>query len=281
MTDSVIAPDRTSTDPTSAEEGGPTPAVARRAWLPIASVLTLLALGWGTWNVVAVLAHGERTDIVDYTEIRAVSIDNDDGWVTVRSDDGADAVTVTTTISEGLRAPDVSAEVVDGQLVLESSCPSLMSTWCSVTYTIDVPTHTDVTVRSDNGRIELRGVLGAVDIGGDNGSIEADALEATSLRLETDNGSIRASGALAPVVTAETENGSTRLFFDRPPGAVDAESKNGSVEVVVPATGEAYDVDASSDNGGETVSVPVDSRSDRRIDAHTRNGSVSVRTERG
>ena len=57
-----------------------------------------------------------------------------------------------------------------------------------------------------------------------------------------------------------------------------ATSDNGRVDVVVPDDGTAYRVDLQSDNGSETIEVPVDSASDRTITAHSANGSVTVRT---
>ena len=70
--------------------------------------------------------------------------------------------------------------------------------------------------------------------------------------------------------------GSVRVASEVAPRSVIATSDNGSVEVLVPRTGDSYAVDVSSDNGSTTNEVITDPEAIRRITARSDNGSVRV-----
>ena len=98
------------------------------------------------------------------------------------------------------------------------------------------------------------------------------------LQLSTDNGRVEATRLRSATVTADSDNGRVQLEFAAAPTTVVATSNNGRVEVVVPADGTAYRVDAQTDSGSETIDVPTDPTSPRTITLRTDNGSVTART---
>jgi|GEM_PF-1061526 len=263
-----------------AEPDAPAPPTegARTAWLTLGSVLAVAGLGWGTFHVVDLLAHEERTEVavVDDPSVRVLEVDVDRGALRVVGADVTE-ITVTSRISEGLRETGNDVRVEGDRLVVESTCPDLGGTWCSVDHTIEVPSGLAVVVRAADGSITLQDLRGVVDVRGDNGSIRATDVSGPSLRLESDEGSIGGLRLDVAAASASSHNGSVRLEFDSAPTNVTATSDNGSVTVVVPRTGEAYRVEIDSDNGSVTNDVPNDPAAERTIVVDSVNGSVTAR----
>jgi hypothetical protein len=67
-----------------------------------------------------------------------------------------------------------------------------------------------------------------------------------------------------------------RLSFVVDPTSVTAHTSDGSIEVVVPADGTAYDVTGTTADGSRDVSVPTDSNSARHMQLSTGDGSLKV-----
>ena len=128
----------------------------------------------------------------------------------------------------------------------------LGSSWCSVDDTDEVPAAIEVVASSDNSRVTLTGIDGAVNVNAVNGPVDVSDV-AGDLPLENDNGRIPAGGIDADTVVASTDNGSVSLTFARAPRSVEATSDNGSVEVVLPPGDESYRVDITTDNGDVTA----------------------------
>lgn len=247
-------------------------------WRAVGGVLALGTVAWAGFNTVTLVAHEERTEVTPYdaASVRSIHVDNSAGSVTIQGSPERDEITVTARISEGLRATGERQELIGDQLELHASCPLFGGDWCRVRYTVEVPAAVDVRVDTDNGRIEVQGVDGVVDLDADNGGVEV--VDVTGdLTIAGDNGSITASELASATVVAETDNGSLTLEFVEPPDSVEARSDNGSVEVVLPATEVAYRLDVTTDNGDVSDDIRTAPDSDRSILAESDNGDVTVR----
>ncbi|WP_431965779.1 DUF4097 family beta strand repeat-containing protein [Actinacidiphila sp. bgisy160] len=186
---------------------------------------------------------------------RALSVRNVNG--TVRVTAGSGPVSVVETLEYGAVKPTTRHRVEDGTLELVGSgCGD--SSPCRVDYTVTVPAAMPVTVRLDNGDVDVEGVTGPVD-------------------LTTRNGGVRGASLGAREATLKSANGTVEAAFTAAPKEVDAGTGNGAVTVTVPA-GRSYDVHATADVGMREVSVPADPSSPHRITATTRTGVVTVRT---
>src|SRR5262245_54321937 len=165
--------DHTTTEPVLARPDGRAPARGRPLWVFFGSLVLLAALGWGTLNVVELIAHEERTErfTVAAAELTRLSVDNDSGSVRIVGTD-SDEISVEAEVSDGLRDTAFSHEVVDSTLELRGSCPIIGSMWCRVTYRIEVPRGLDVDVNADNDRVDLRNIDADVVVHADNGRIE-------------------------------------------------------------------------------------------------------------
>lgn len=252
-----------------------------RAWTIVGSILTVAALGGGTFGAVNVLAHEE---VVETTVFRAEGIDaldigNDTGSVEIVGQD-VEEITVVAEISHGLRRTRHHAAVQGSTVVVRGQCHALGAWWCRVNYRLVVPRRIAVSANIDNGRLSVRDVNGDADLDGDNGRIELARLGGT-VRVSTDNGSVTATGLRSALVEADSDNGRVALTFAEAPRTVRATSDNGSVEVVVPDGPESFRVALDTQRGSTDVGVRADPASDRSIVAETDNGSVSVRYPTG
>jgi Toastrack DUF4097 len=250
----------------------------RRTWKVIATVVTVPVLLQGGTQVASALAHEERTEVseVDAAGLRSVDIDNAAGSVRIVGVEDADTVRVSAHISDGWRSTGHEVRRERDRLVIKGSCPVLLSDWCSVRYTIEVPSDLAVVAEADDGRVTVTDIAADVEASSDNGRVELARVEG-DVQLHSDNGSITATALRASRAEATSDNGSVRLELTSVPHDVVARSDNGSIEVTLPDRGEdAFNVQAESDNG--TVSFPIrtDPDSDRTITATSDNGDVTI-----
>jgi hypothetical protein len=247
-------------------------------WRAVGGVLAIGSVGWAGFNVVTLVAHEERTEITPYpaADVTMIDVDNSSGPVTIIGSPGRAEITVTARISDGLRKTGERQQLVDGRLELDGTCPQFGSDWCEVEYTIQVPRDIEVLADSDSGKLEVRGIDGPVDLSSDNGSVEVADVTG-DLTMASDNGSIEASRLTSDTVTAETDNGSLTIELLEPPTSVEARSDNGSIDVVLPRTDEAYALDVSTDNGHISREIRTVPGSPRHILIETDNGDAVVR----
>ncbi len=135
----------------------PRPVRGRALWVIFGSLLLIGGFWWGTFNVVELIAHEERTErfTVPAEQLTRLLVDNDTGSITIVGT-ATDEISVEAEVSEGLRDTGFSHEVVGSTLELHGSCPLIGSMWCRVTYRIEVPRGLDVEVNADNDRVEVQ-----------------------------------------------------------------------------------------------------------------------------
>lgn len=257
--------------------GAPESRGARAVWLTLGSLLAVAGLLWGTFQVIGLLAHGEYRDEFSFPadDVRSLDIRSDHGSTTVIAQD-VDTVTVTADVSDGLRPTDVDARIVSGVLELRGGCPRIPTPWCDVDFTVTVPADRPIRVDASDGRVLVREISAPIDVDNDNGTIELDGVSG-SVRATNDNGRIEGRRLTSESVTTTSSNGSIDLEFSEPPTVVSGDSRNGSIEVVVPDDEVLYRVELRARNGGTDNAVRTDPASDRLIDLTTQNGSVTVR----
>ncbi len=247
------------------------------AWLAAGSILTIGAFGWGTFNIVDLLAHevATVTEVFDSEGVSMIDIDNSTGRVIVTGTD-TDEITIVARVSDGLREADNSYRMVDDRLEIRGTCPLFGSMWCSVDYRIEMPEGIALDIDVDDERVEVVDMRGAITVDNDNGSIRIRGAEG-ALALDADNGRIEATGVRSTTVSATSDNGSVEIVMALPPDTLDAQSDNGSITVVLPDTPDAYAVNADTDNGNVRNEVRTDSTSPRTITLSSDNGNVTVR----
>ncbi len=171
-------------------------------------------------------------------------------------------------------AQDVEVRTEGDRLKAHGPSARRRESW-GVTWIVEVPIETDLSIDTHNGGISIRDV---------DGHIRFDAL----------NGGVRLTG-LAGDVQGQTTNGGLHVQLDgrRWDGAeMDVKTTNGGVEITVPE-GYSAQLETGTVNGGLNFDIPVTVRGrvDRRIRtqlgeggplvrAVTTNGSVRVRSGR-
>lgn len=222
-------------------------AALRWVWRLGGSALAVLLLGVGTLQLVSRLAHSTETVVSRFpdAELTSVQVSFDSGSVRIVATDRADVV-VTARLDHGLVPTRSTATLGAGGLAVDSDCNLLLSSFCRAEYTIEVPASAD---------------LRSVRISGLNGGVTAQDLSATELDLATRNGDIRASLA-------------------SPPELLEASTRNGDVEVVVPRDDGSYVLDLSTRHGSVEREVRTDPDGDRHVRARSATGDIIVRYRR-
>jgi DUF4097 and DUF4098 domain-containing protein YvlB len=95
--------------------------------------------------------------------------------------------------------------------------------------------------------------------------------------MASNNGSITASRLTSDSVAAQADNGSLTIELLEPPTTVEARSNNGTIEVILPETDDAYALDISTANGDESREINTSPDSSRHILIDTNNGDVTAR----
>lgn len=133
---------------------------------------------------------------------------------------------------------------------------------------VEVPTGTELDLRSSNGGLNVRGLAGDVTGKTSNGSVKVNGSKG-ALKLTSSNGGITVEGG-GNKLDLTTSNGAIKVTKARA-ATVSARTSNGSIHFDG-ALGEGEHVLHSS-NGGVTVTLPADTHF--RLDATTSNGRVT------
>ncbi|QEC48981.1 DUF4097 domain-containing protein [Baekduia soli] len=157
-----------------------------------------------------------------------------------------------------LDRPTVRESVAGGTLTVDTRCGGLRSLLrCRTDLVIDAPPEVDVTVRTDTGDVDLRGLSGKADVQTGSGDIRTHRLNPVTVRAMTDAGNV-----------------SLDLFGE--PTRTEARSDAGNVRVTVPYG--PYRVDATTDAGNVKVEGVIrDDLAPQAIEALTAAGDITVR----
>jgi hypothetical protein len=107
--------------------------------------LVVLALAGGVLQLVAALAHGDRTVTSPFPDaaVDHVVVSTDNGSVRVVRDDD-DPIRVRVDVADGLVATKLTQRLRGRRLLLTARCPWLGAWWCRADYTVHVPSSVEV-----------------------------------------------------------------------------------------------------------------------------------------
>lgn len=270
-----------TTETTTSLPGSTGPAAPRqdagvRASLRILAVgLSLVAVGWCALTLASLLARVTDHRSATYDGVRALDLDLDFESVQIVGVADATSVSMTRSYTWSLGKPSISNQLDGDLLSISSSCPFSVGIGCSGHVRLVVPKDLEVRVHNSDGSLTLRNLDGPVDVSTSDGSINASNLTG-QVKLRSSDGSIVVTELRSDDVDAATSDGSVRLSFAVDPSTVTSHSSDGSIEVVVPPDGTAYNVTATTSDGSRDVSVPTDPSSARRMQLSTSDGSIRV-----
>jgi hypothetical protein len=142
-----------------------------------------------------------------------------------------------------------------------------------VGYRVDLPAPASVRIHTGAGEVVVRDPSGDVEVRARAGRVVVANLSG-NLRASTQAGTIDGTGLACGQVEVSSNAGGITLAFDRPPASVEARTGAGLVELLVPE--ERYRIDASSSAGRVEVALPSDPAAERRIEAHSNAGAVTI-----
>ncbi|MET7919298.1 DUF4097 family beta strand repeat-containing protein [Streptomyces avermitilis] len=207
---------------------------------------------------------------------RTLTVDSDDSALEVVSAD-VDKVEVTRWFRGSVMAggePRVTWTMKGDRLVLRMKCSGVVAD-CAAKHRIEVPRGVAVTVQDGDGSVRARGFEEALRVSTSDGSVRVT--DSTGpLTLHTADGSISAAGVGSHRVEADSKDGSIHLELGVVPDLVKSRSDDGSISITLPHA--TYRVTTGTDDGSVQVSVPRDETSSHVVDAHTKDGAVTVRT---
>jgi DUF4097 and DUF4098 domain-containing protein YvlB len=158
----------------------------------------------------------------------------------------------------------------------------------SISYTIEVPQETEISIKVASGSQEIKNVRGPVDIEAASGAVRVESVDRT-VQIRSASGSIHVQNlgddarmtSASGSIEVSTAKGDIRahalsgtITIKSPGGRVDAETASGSVQVY----GANNDVKASSASGGVTVQGNPSGNSYWHL--RTASGSVDVSVPR-
>jgi hypothetical protein len=276
--------------------GGPAPGGSRSAWRVLAVVLSLVLVGFGALTVASLLARVTKHTSATFQGVTKVRVDIGFEALDVRGSATATDVSMKRSTSWSFGKPHTTARKSGSTLVITSSCSITVGRGCTGRVTLVVPDQLPLSLTTGDGSVALRSLHGAIsattadgsvlmrDLDGplnvrtSDGHVDASGLSGR-LTLRLSDGSLDARQLRSKVITAQSSDGSLRLGFLEAPSRVTLRTSDGSVNVVVPHDGTAYNVTTEVSDGHKTVSVPTDPQADRRISAHTSDGSITITTD--
>ena len=229
----------------------------RTAVQVLAVLLSLLLVGWCALTVASLLARGSGQAHGTFTGIRTLALDTGFESVDVAGSAAGTTVTMQRSYHWSLGRPTVRARQDGDVLRISSSCPFQVGIGCTGTVRLVVPAGVQVRADTRDGHLTLRDLTGRLALTTRDGSVDARGLRSTS-------------------VSAQSSDGDVRLSFATAPSAVTGRSRDGSLVVLVPPDGTAYDVSTAVRDGSRKVSVPTDPQSAHRITLTASDGSVVV-----
>lgn len=189
--------------------------------------------------------------------------------------------------------PKFEKNVVDGVLTLSAKCDAKFLGACRVDQRVELPSHTEVEVRSGSGAVRVERAEAPVTVHNGSGTIElvrpGGVVHAQTgsgditvdratddLTLGTSSGKIAAKDLTVRRLEATTGSGSVDATFREPPDDVVLESGSGDLELTVPKG--AYAVDTHTSGGGsiEVKGLDKTTGSSRNIHATTASGTIKI-----
>jgi hypothetical protein len=255
-----------STDTRTESATGPQPpqrpaAHPGRAWLLVLGIgLGVLSILSGVGNIVGSIGRDSVTRSETFSGVRVVDVDVSAEDVQIEAGPD-DATRLDRSISWSLGRPTITQQLDGDRLVVRSSCHWWWGRGCSGRVHLTVPASVQVVARSSGGWVGVTGLSGDLDLESSAAHVDGRMLTSATVR-------------------AQSSAGDVDVRFAAPPSRVSAQSSAGDTVVLVPHDTELYRVTASSSAGSTEVLVRSDPSADRRIDAGSSAGDVTVGYDR-
>jgi hypothetical protein len=221
--------------------------------------LLLGAVGQGVLTVTGLLARSSEHHQASYAwHGGTLKLDNDDGNVTLRRSSSTATVSVAYTAHFGLKKPTVSGQLTAAGLQLEAKCPSgIFDNYCSVDYTVLVPTGVPLQLTTGDGTVSFDGIDAPITVHSGDGKVHGTDLRAADVNTSSGDGSVSLQWATAPE-------------------HVKVSAGDGSVNLSVPSGSGPYAITKHVGDGHSGIEVAEDPKASRTMVLDLGDGSLVV-----
>jgi hypothetical protein len=248
---------------------------ARRVLLVLGLPVVLAFIGALAFNAIAladqVTYHVHRSFAAGAGPIR-VSVDNADA--NYRPAPGR-RISVTGTLRGSLARPSFTWQATPGNLALYTQC-RVPTGDCTEAFDITVPAGRRLRLSDSSGNLHVSNFSGHLTLSDGSGGIGASGLSGV-VSLTDGSGDIAVAGLAGTDVTAKGGSGDITLTFTKVPRRVDVTDSTGDVDLVLPHGSARYQVQASSQAGTASVSVPRTTSPAHVIVVSAGSGDVTIR----
>jgi hypothetical protein len=248
------------------------PGIPRPVLVVLIVVATVLLL-FGTTKAIALFTEHTDTQTRVVAAAPTIVVGVETGDVRVTASDRADVRLTTKEKRSAWGGGHVEVSGDGARLHLGDRCDKVpvVDAPCSVSYVLEVPRNTSVRVIAGTGDLRAEDLGGSADLRSGTGDLHVEGVRG-ALHLKADTGDVDVEGP-APEISVETGTGDVAIVASRP-RSIEALTGTGDVNIVVPDT--TYAVDVQSDSGDDHVGVHRDDASPRRLQVHSGTGDVHV-----
>ncbi len=270
-------------------------------WILLAAPVALLVTGCHVLRERAEIVEHKSQDLSGISQVR---VETKNGAVDISGDEGKTDIDVhVTKFAHGRTQEEArqNAEAISVEVRRESPDSPVLLVIVDVPrelrrksagahLDISLPPRVALEIRTSNGRVEVTGTEGLVDVVTSNGKVEVshvsgDVEVATSngsivvadvvgsAKLRSSNGRITLERVEAETIVAKTSNGPIHAIDVS--GSAEIETSNGSIELKTTSLPDSPTLKAKTKNGNIFMEVP--STVNAHLSLHTSNGRIHER----
>jgi len=207
-------------------------------------------------------------EITDSFEAGVIRIDSGD-VVVLGNDDGI--TTIEATLSYSGTAPEVTAEVVDGGLVVGHTCAG--GDECSVDYNISLPESTALVVEVGEGKLTVSNIRAELSATTGAGELFLNTIEGPAIVAQSGDGFVFGTQMKTPQATFTAAEGDIDVSFDDVIEELLVATEKG--DITVQLEGGPYAFDLTTD-GGITNKVDASDTAPNTVVLRTGSGDIEV-----
>ena len=207
-------------------------------------------------------------EITDSFDTGVIQIDSGD-VVVLGNNDGI--TTIEATLSYSGTAPEVTADVVDGGLVVGHTCAG--SDECSVDYSISLPESTALVVEVGEGNLTVTSIKAELSATTGAGEIFLNTIEGPAIMAQSGNGFVFGTQMKAPQASFTAAEGDIDVSFDDVIEELSVATEKGDITVQLEGGPYAFDITA---DGSVNNKVDASDTATNTVVLRTASGDVEV-----
>lgn len=212
--------------------------------------------------------------VIQHGNVNIKTIEASSATATMAADNGT--ARLERQLTRSLRDPRENIQQHGNTLRVHASCDRPLTGRCSTDYRLIVPTHTQVTVRTETGTVTAKGLRGSLSAHTKVGNVRIADVRGGRLTAMSQIGNVTLSEVRFDRARARTRRGDVRVVTAQGFRELTASSETGDVVVTLPGDAGPYAVNAGTDDGTRQVEVGQDATARATVDVTTAVGDVMV-----